>query len=88
MDQKYALKIMDVANRIKFSDEFRWLRILGVREQNYDVRYLLKSLNSSSVYCLTFGGNLDEPLSGEEVAGFYFPVLEFVLSINNVTLTN
>ena len=88
MDQKYALSFTAEANRIKIPSELDWLQILGVREKNYDIRYLLKTLDSSSIRTFIFGGSLDEPLSGEELVGFYFPVLEYMLSIGEVILTN
>ena len=88
MDQKYALSFTAEANRIKIPSELDWLQILGVREKNYDIRYLLKTLDSSSIRTFIFGGSLDEPLSGEELVGFYLPVLEYMLSIGEVILTN
>ena len=84
MDKKYTQAFISKIKTIKIPNDIDKIRLLGWNWLNYNLRYLLHSLNMKKLRHLVVGGSQEELLLDENIIRFYIPIIR--LMINNIII--
>ena len=88
IDQQYALNFLKMVKIVEMPNDIQILELIGLKGKNYNILYLLNSLNLKKLGTLIIGGSQEELLIGENIVNYYLPILKSAFWKTRVMFSN
>ena len=73
---------------VEMPNDIQTLELIGLKRKNYNILYLLNSLNLKKLGILIIGGSQEELLKGEDIVNYYLPILKSAFWKTNIMFSN